>query len=85
MDDMLTRTFNRERASATKELRLALREVHRLTEKILNHLDTAPDAALLGDDARALARFGGAAASHAGELDMATRLAFLVPTNTEET
>ncbi|GAA3417616.1 hypothetical protein [Streptosporangium vulgare] len=83
-DVLLTRGHRSEHTTAAMNLRRALTEVQRLTDVLAAALDTDPATAMLSGDGRALVHYAGEAASFAAELEMANRLAFLLPTTTEE-
>lgn len=77
--NLLQQGFEIEHDSAVKNLRRALLDVQTQVERLLADLDD-PKPHEYGGTARSMAASAGEAARHAGELDMAGRLAaFLLP------
>ncbi|MEV7013326.1 hypothetical protein [Streptosporangium sp. NPDC051022] len=76
---LLQQGFGMEHDGAVGNLRRALLDVRQEVEQLLADLDDDPATHLYGGAARSMAASAGEAARHAGELDMANRLRFLLP------
>lgn len=81
---LLRHGFAIERAGAVSNLRRALLDVQSHVQALLEDLDADPASHLYGGAARTMAAAAGEAARHAGELDMANRLRFLMLTTPDE-
>jgi hypothetical protein len=83
--DLLTRGYRQHHDNAAKQLRLALTEVQKLAAALTADLDAGTDTGTLAGNGRHLVQYAGEVASFAAAVEMTRKLAFLLPTPTEET